>query len=293
MGKRKQNNKAFIKVAKQIRSDFQKQGINITWNQAQKWASQNIYPEFRGTPERKISKKKVDASFNKLYKKYGKREILTTAKKQVSPYADVRMVNPDIYESQAWWDLANIIEQLPAMAQVRVYAGSMGVTPIQVAGDYNEQDLKDMIETIREEIDNMSGLTFQGAVKVVPNRQDDNDPASYFIDLVFSTEAGAIVEEPTIEVGKAKGIDYSKMGIEEIKRAKKRQKRQAEKRKQRQKARTRTRPTTVGKKKKSPADLLKLLELLKEDYKDGIYTKEEYRIERQKLIDKFEKGGEI
>lgn len=293
MGKRKQNNKSFIKVAKQVREDFAKKEIYLTWNQAQKWTSENLYGEFRGTPANRIAKKRIDDSFNKKFKEVGKREILTVTSKQISPYVDVRMVDPNIYEAQAWWELQNVVEKLPAMAQVRIYAGTMGVTPIQVAGDYNSQDLKDMIERIREEIDNISGETFEGYVKVKPNRQDDNNPESYFIDLVFSTAlTGSIIEEPTIDVGKAMPPDYSKMGVEEIKKAEKRRERQAQKRQKKQKAKTRKRPSSVQKK-KSPAELIRLLELLKQDYKDDIYTKAEYKKERQKLIDKFEKGGEI
>ena len=37
----------------------------------------------------------------------------------------------------------------------------------------------------------------------------------------------------------------------------------------------------------------KALELLRDDYKDGIFTKEEYKSERQKIIDKYNKGGKI
>jgi hypothetical protein len=40
-------------------------------------------------------------------------------------------------------------------------------------------------------------------------------------------------------------------------------------------------------------ELTKQLELLKQDFKDGIYTKEEYKVERQKLLDKYNKGGSI
>jgi hypothetical protein len=35
------------------------------------------------------------------------------------------------------------------------------------------------------------------------------------------------------------------------------------------------------------------LKLLKEDFNEGIFTKEEYKKERAKLIDKLEKGGEV
>jgi hypothetical protein len=40
-------------------------------------------------------------------------------------------------------------------------------------------------------------------------------------------------------------------------------------------------------------ELTKQLELLKQDFKDGIYTKEEYKVERQKLLDKYNQGGII
>ena len=37
----------------------------------------------------------------------------------------------------------------------------------------------------------------------------------------------------------------------------------------------------------------KALELLREDYKDGVFTKEEYKSERQKIMNKYNKGGKI
>jgi hypothetical protein len=40
-------------------------------------------------------------------------------------------------------------------------------------------------------------------------------------------------------------------------------------------------------------DLIRALELLKEDFKDGIFTKEEYKEERKLIISKFEKGGTV
>ncbi len=37
----------------------------------------------------------------------------------------------------------------------------------------------------------------------------------------------------------------------------------------------------------------KALELLRDDYNDGIFTKEEYKSERQKIMNKYNKGGKI
>ena len=59
-------------------------------------------------------------------------------------------------------------------------------------------------------------------------------------------------------------------------------------------------PTTPSEpyKPSSDADKIRLAELrnealkmLQEDYKAGIYTKEEYKIEREKIMNKYEKGG--
>jgi hypothetical protein len=61
-------------------------------------------------------------------------------------------------------------------------------------------------------------------------------------------------------------------------------------------------PTTPSEPAKptSDADKIRLAELrnealrmLQEDYKAGIYTKEEYKIERAKIMEKYEKGGSI
>ena len=44
---------------------------------------------------------------------------------------------------------------------------------------------------------------------------------------------------------------------------------------------------------KDPKALADALKLLREDFKDGVFTKEEYKEERLRLINKLEKGGEI
>ena len=59
-------------------------------------------------------------------------------------------------------------------------------------------------------------------------------------------------------------------------------------------------PTTEPSKPTSDADKIRLAELrndalrmLQEDFKANIYTKEEYKIERAKIMDKYDKGGII
>lgn len=47
------------------------------------------------------------------------------------------------------------------------------------------------------------------------------------------------------------------------------------------------------KKAKDPRALADALQTLREDFKDGVFTKKEYKEERNKLLDKFEKGGQI
>jgi len=55
--------------------------------------------------------------------------------------------------------------------------------------------------------------------------------------------------------------------------------------------------TKEGRASKSKLELARLrtraLELLREDYKDGIYTKEEYKIERERIFEKYRRGGLI
>ena len=55
--------------------------------------------------------------------------------------------------------------------------------------------------------------------------------------------------------------------------------------------------TKEGRASKSKLELARLrtraLELLREDFKDGIYTKAEYKAERDRIFDRYKKGGLI
>lgn len=159
-------------------------------------------------------------------------------------------------------------------------------------------------ERIREVYDNPSPPpTFTGVVFQIPNTKSGK-ASSYFVDFIlFDRESNPVPK------------DYNPDDIitDKVKMTKEEQTQRADRIKEAEILRKRLKPQKQKEdkepkpkqpKKESKEELEKMrivrneqrnkaLELLRKDYDDGLYSKEEYRQEREKIMNKYEFGGEV
>ena len=298
----------FNKLAKIARQEFISQGKEAKWNDIQKWTSKNIFKEYKGTNYNKLDENAVLQKIRSIIK----------PKKKSSNCFNPLLVNKADIDNTEWWDIGNTLNILPNNVKVRINGGEFGISKLDTASNISyDNDVNPIIGDLRSFVEKSKLYPIWiGVVKVVPNEKDDGDPCSYFIDFVLDNGEGEIpMDEVAMTVSAPSQEDIERIQrIKEVEREKSRKKRERLK-----KAKERKRPTTVKKEEpkkkaepkkktatkskaapkkkvisKSPrTDVARALELLREDFKDGVFTKEEYKTERAKLIDKLEKGGLI
>ena len=106
---------------------------------------------------------------------------------------------------------------LPDCIDIRVNAGSLGITSIFNTGRYGyySSGVRDIVEAIRQELaENKSGVAFfEGLKKVKPNRKHDYEPESYFIDFVLIINDTMVDDEEAIEYKLPKGSAKKEKGL--------------------------------------------------------------------------------
>jgi hypothetical protein len=291
----------FNKLAKIAREEFIAQGKEAKWNDIQKWTSKNLFQEFKGTNHNKLDKGKV---LDRV------KEIIKPIKKLSNCFSPL-LINKADTDDIEWWDIGNTLNILPNNVKVRINGGDFGITKIDKASNISyDNDINPIINDLRDFIEKSKLYPkWFGYVRIDPNEKDDGEPCSYFMEFILDFEDGTLPEdEVSTTVSPTTKEDVERIQrIKDVEREKSRKKRERLK-----KAKTRKRPTTTKKvetkkkkttpKKTTPKkdkkinknvtiDLNKELDALRQDVKDGLLTKKEYREERAKLIDKFEKGG--
>jgi hypothetical protein len=300
----------FNKLAKIAREEFIAQGKEAKWNDIQKWTSKNLFQEFKGTNYNKLDKSKVLDKVKGIIKPI----------KKVSNCFNPLTINKGDRVFTEWWNISNTLDALPKNLKIRINAENLGITKIDFISNLDyDVDISYIVENIREAYENSSAPIFVGAIRVAPDEKNDGKPCSYFIDFILT---GPNDDTPTDDTPIIATTSL-KDDVERIERIKNAEREKARKKREKLKeAKQRKRPTTTktvkptakkkattkakatpkakpkptSKKEKTinknvTIDLNKELDALRQDVKDGLLTKEEYREERAKLIDKFEKGG--
>jgi hypothetical protein len=272
----------FHKLAHEAKLEFEKQGRTEKWNEIQKWTTANLYPQYKGRSHKQVTPEEIRKDI--LF-------IITPPPKRKC--GDVFRLSMGDYVFIYWFDVINKIEGLPKDILVRINAGQFGVSKLDHAGSfYYETDVKDITERIRIYTDNgYEDTYYDGRIKVVPNGSDDGKPCSYFLDFVLHTKEGWVDDTPPVQ----KTIEGEEVeDVERIKRIKirKQQKEQARAEKAKE-AKERERPSfkPVAPTPKEPiirTDIVDAMKLIKEDYKEGIYTKEEYKDLIKRLVKRLE-----
>jgi len=300
-----------LKISKRVYADFKKKGIVKSWNESQKFTSENLYQSFKDKPISKIKVTEIDNSLD---------QILTfrTSKPNV-PIAEIveecgnvfTVPNEDIIGID-FWAIGNVIENIAGNIKVRVSGGPYGSTEIEKAGSisYHGSGISSIINNLRPDTtENYSDVVWIGITKLVPGRPNDGKNCNYFIDFVLEMD-GNFVEQKEQEVQLPNQGELSAEEIERRKLTKKQAEKEAKKRREalkiereenkakqskiaeakaRKRGKEPKKETEENKKAVTFFDLNKALDTLREDFKDKVYTVEEYRKEKSKLYDLYEK----
>lgn len=290
--------KVFIKLAKHARKTLKKSGVDISWNEAQKFTSAYLYADYKDELLSNISNKEVESVVIRSSKpNVPIREIIESC-------GSVFKVPISDYTAIDWYDIGNSIRLIANDVKIRINGGDFGVSKLDKAEtfDYHTSGIADIVERIREFVNNDSSpmVVWEGDTYVVPGYKDDANECSYFIDFILNIDGVPVgdsdkervdafelmsEEEELERQGRKKEAEALRK--KRIKKKKEDEEARRLLREQQETSKNRERPTGPPPEKQKQ-DLKGMLELLRQDYNDGIYDKDEYKTERQRLIDKFE-----
>ena len=264
-----------------------------SWNKIQKWTSANIFPEFKDKPISKVTLKNVQNALTS-----------SGATKKQSCFNVFKIPTSDLVEVEPF-DLELTLSGFPSNLQLEIDLDgkiTSGIKPLKDFDNVGNGELTKEIRTLYPDIDQIKFVRLRKKGK----KEGDRGNCSYYIKAMFVNQ-DLTPEEEEREV--SIGVSVSQLTPKQQEQRKQLKKALAERRKKRKKTKAKTRkfktPSKVKttkedkkiqakiKKARDPRALADALQTLREDFKDGVFTKKEYKEERAKLLDKFEKGGEV
>lgn len=291
----------YNKVVAETRKALKKSGHDISYNEARKYVSNYVYPSLKGIPTYKLHKTVINRKASTLI-----RHIPPESVQEVPYEDDVRNIGWGSFFENNFWQLQNILEtRFPGQLTVFVNAGPLGQTE-----RFKVSDLYKHLEKIQEIIENVRLLSptvksssgdsgafhWDFILSLLPGHPDNHDAKNYIceIGLVNSktledihAESKDILEH---QVPIAPAPKNLRKGTEERakldkykKLLKQKSKEFFEKQKHVQLAKKPTAKQLI----KLNEQKLKELELLRQDYKDGIFTKAQYKKEREAINKKY------
>lgn len=308
--------KLFAKLLRASQKELKKNKLEYSDKQLKKFVRKIVLPVFRGLNPRDAKVKDI----RELVK-----ESITDSTTQfynpllipVGEYTGIMWADLDDYLDV---DLRAVVDNKPLRVEVNVGEyGSTGVFNLQDY-QYEATGINEIYEGIRELLENDSQPEYNGEVMVRKGFKDDGQTDSYILQFTLYINGEQV--PPTETLDESVGIEIPKetqaQRRERLKNVIARKKELASQRRKKQKEkamRQRERP----KEKEAPAtedksealkrqenvkylmdEQRRLLAEARQDYKDGIYTKEEFKqrikdIEAQinLALSKFKRGGEI
>jgi hypothetical protein len=228
----------FNRIAKDYRGVLKSNGKNTSWQEAQKFASKNLYPEFKGKAPSSVSKKNILDKIQDVLKK----ELLKLQDNScfnvstLSEGTDLDTVN--------WYDLFERLQSLPLTLQIRINGGTFGNTAIDKIQNISfNTEISPIIENIRNYVKNKSGPFWDLYISKNPN--SIKGTCEYFIDFILSVD-DTLVSQPLSNVD-IKFLRSEKEDLDRDLRLKKNEERKKIESKQKKldRAKARLRPVNV------------------------------------------------
>ncbi len=264
-----------------------------SWNKIQKWTSKNIFPEFKTLPLSKVTLKNVESALSS-----------SGVSKKQSCFNVFKIPTSDLVDVEPF-DLEFTLMSFPPNLQVEVDLDGKITSGIKQIKNFSNIGNGELTKEVRELYPDLEQVRFV-RLRKKGKKEGDRGNCSYYLKALFvNQDLSNDEEDREADIGVSVG-QLTKKQQEQRKQLKKAL---AERKKKKKQTKTKTRkfqtPSKVTstkedkkiqdkmKRAKDPKALADALKLLREDFKDGVFTKEEYKEERLRLINKLEKGGEI
>ena len=318
--KKPNGRKTWLKVAGKVHELNKNQNLGWTWAESMRFASKKVYPNFKGKSASKVSLKDIELEFkNGLQESEPSMPIPTKKGKEIC-FSALDVPLEDLIERE-WFSIADDEVWLNFDDNLPMRFAFDGITDTGIIKKSQMPNMKDIREDARKLLvnnatnsDELPILIFKTLVQ--PDKKDDGKPCSYYILVTFEnssydsqTANQEVTSSKTIKDLSEEEQEKRKKRDEERKRLKKEnaKKKKAE---QRQKPKE-VEPKSITKTKATPKDetsvelqkiklekenrevLERVLNGLRQDFKDGILTKRQYLQRQQQILDKFEKGGQL
>ncbi len=310
-------------LVKATNKELKNRDVNLTYPELRSIVSKYIYPHFKGRAASGVKASEVSEQVRRLLELLRENKYFHPLKIPIGLVQYIDWFNLDDFLTG---ELTSFVS--PKDLRVRISAGQYGDTgefDLQNY-EYESQGLQDIIEEIRAEVDNISGAEWNAVAAVRPKKSDDGLIDSYQLRFILYIDSAPVVSEEEQQASdfevseeeadsakiQARAKQLLKAGkrkdVEKIKRAKKRPrpktKEGAEKKNMPPETQTKAtmeqRMKIAQLKTKAMEARAKEFEVLRQDYKDGMYTKAQYEKERMKIIKfyaaqmkSFSKGGEV
>lgn len=298
----------FNKVVSETRKAAKQEGKSLSFAQARKYVSEYVYPSLKKIPTYKLHKTVINKKAKTVFKHVPPEETEFIPKNENVDYLNwAEMIGIEFYELEEV-----ITTVVPKQMIVQINAGQFGIVRYFKAGDFKK--IRNEWVKIREDIreiaaskENPSGKSgsfyFAGILFHLKGKPDNKSIKNNGIEFDLLSDEFGEVFKPLNEIQKNRR-EIEPKG-ERKKGTKKRK--LSEKLKEKKKENTREHRRTEELKKKlgtSKGAASEILKIKKEEkaiqksiereintlfqaYKEGIYTKKEFKEEREKIINRF------
>jgi hypothetical protein len=311
--KKPNGRKTWLKVAGKVHELNKKQNLGWTWTESLRFASKKVYPKFKGKSASKVSLKDIELDFKNALAE-GQQPMPTPIKKDKEIcFSALNVPAEDLIERE-WWTIAdddvwiNFDSNLPMR---------FAFDNIVDTGVIKKSEMPNMMD-VREDI-RRSGIKYGLVifkVLIQPNKKDDGQPCSYYVLVTLENSSYDQKLKDGEIYGQMTEGDLSEEQIAQREERRKQRDKLMKQKASKKQAKERERPKEVEPKsitktkakpklesslelekirlEKTRVEALKsVLDILRQDYKEGILTKRQYLQRQKQIIEKFEQGGEI
>jgi hypothetical protein len=280
----------FVLLTRRVYKISKKRNLGWSWNDAQKWVSQNLFRFYKGRPISKIKATEVDNL------------IIAILDKQPIPFAKIPAPIREICASpfdiptadlqdKNWWLFAEFVNTLDPNLKIRVAFENIIDTGIIKQNELLNP--KDIVEDLRlKNLGSDEMLIFK--TMIAPNKKDDGKPCSYYLlitllDSVYDIKGD---EDEALKIVSESDLSADAKRKREI-RIKEIQRLRAET-EARQKAEGVIRPKFVeGKESEDKKLAMETLKNLEKLYESKVISKDFFEQAVRELKQKLSKGGKL
>jgi hypothetical protein len=302
--------KIFNLIAKRVYKISKKRKLGWTWQQCQKWTSANLYKSYKGKSFSKIKVTDVDKEVIAILDGKAMPTVGVTAKKAEVCF-NINQVTNDQTDDIGFYYLKDRIfggngelgfdDNLKIAVEVDGLISTGLIKKYQLA----TSDITNLISEIRKlKLPSGDDSIIFKRVMISDKISEMNNPCNgYILITMLGSSADVNTNEVDMDVKEKDLSPELKAKLDEARKLDEASK-QAMANKKRVVGMERPKQVEPKKGAEEPSGktvldaerykaLNRTLEILKEDYKDGLITKKQYQARQQQILNKFERGGKI